>query len=93
MIDWFRGLDLIGKAGVILLALMIAGIAIGTIKHAIDAAFEGAEQKGAVVERATTQGKVLDHVTKANVAEDRYRNEPGAADADCLLDATNPAEC
>ena len=93
MIAWFKGLDLIGKAGVVLLALMIAGIAAMTINHAIDAAFEGAEQKGAVTERATTQGKVLENVEKANAAEDRYRNEPGAADADCLLDATNPAEC
>ena len=93
LFGWLTGLDLTGKVGVGVLALIIAVIAVVTINHAIDAAFDGAEQKGAVTERAATQGKVLDHVAKAAEATDRYRNDAAARDADCLRDARNPEDC
>lgn len=90
---WFKSLDLAGKVGVALLALMFAGIAVMTASHFIDAAFEMSEQKGAVTERAASQAKTLENVEKANDATNRYRNDPAVRDADCLRDATNAEDC
>ena len=93
MIDWFKSLDVAGKAGMIFLVIAMVAILIGTGKHLVDAAFETAEQKGAVIERAAGQAKTLDHLEKANAASTRFRDDPALRDADCLRDATNPQDC
>jgi hypothetical protein len=93
MITWFKALDMGGKAMVILCVALLAVVAIGTATHLIDAAFETAEQKGAIVERAAGNAKTLENVEKANAARKTYRSDPALRDADCLLDATNPQDC
>lgn len=93
MISWFKALDIQGKVGMIFLAIALVIIVIATATHLIDAAFETAEQKGAVTERAAVQAKTLDHLEKAHDATTRYRNDPAVRDADCLRDATNPQDC
>lgn len=93
MIAWFKALDFASKAWIVLLAIMLVAVAIGTGIHFIDAAFGSAEQKGAATERAAGTAKTLEHLEKANAAKARYRSDPALRDADCLLDATNPADC
>lgn len=93
MIAWFKGLDVAGKAGMIFLAIALVAIVIGTAGQLIDAAFETAEQNGAITERAAGQAKTLDHLEKANAASTRFRDDPALRDADCLRDATNPEDC
>lgn len=93
MIGWFKALDMGGKAMVIVFALLIAVACIGTGIHLVDTAFDTAEQKGAIVERAAGNAKTLENVEKANAARKTYRSDPAVRDADCLLDATNPADC
>lgn len=93
MIAWFKGLDLAGKAGMAFLAIALVAILIGTATHLVDAAFETAEQKGVITERAAGNAKTLDHLEKANAATAQYRDDPALRDADCLRDATNPEDC
>lgn len=93
MIAWFKALDGAGKAAMIGLALLLAVIAVGTAIHFVDAAFSTAEQRGAVAERAEAQGKTIENLEKARAAKDHYRGDAAVRDADCLRDATNPADC
>lgn len=93
LIGWFTGLETQGKAVAILIGIGLAVIAIATAVHFVNAAFEIAEDKGAVVERAEAQGKVIENVKAAKDAGTRYRADPAQRDAGCLLDATAPDDC
>lgn len=93
MIAWFKALDMGGKAMVIAFILLVAIACVGTGIHLVDTAFDTAEQKGAIVERAAGNAKTLENVETANAAKNRYRSDPDLRDADCLLDATNPEDC
>lgn len=90
---WFTGLDTTGKAIMALVGVGLIVIGVATAFHLVDALTETAEQKGAVTERAATQGKVIENVGKANKAGARYRADPAQRDAGCLLDATAPEDC
>lgn len=93
ILGWFTGLEAQGKAVAILIGIGLAIIATVTAVHFVNAAFEIAEDKGAVVERVEAQGKVIENVGKANEAGTRYRADPAQRDAGCLLDATAPDDC
>jgi hypothetical protein len=93
LITWFTGLDTTGKAIMALVGVGLIVIGIATAFHLVDALTETAEQKGAVVERAATQGKVIENVKAANKAGADYRADPAVRDAGCLLDATAPEDC
>lgn len=93
MIVWFKALGMGGKVMVIVFALLIVITLVGTGIHLVDTAFDTAEQKGAIVERAAGNAKTLENVETANAAKKRYRSDPDLRDADCLLDATNPEDC
>lgn len=93
LISWFTGLDTAGKAIMALVGIGLLVIFGATAFHVVDTLTETAEQKGAVIDRAATQGKVIENVAKANEAAARYRADPAQRDADCLRDATNPEDC
>ncbi len=91
--EWFATLATPNKAVMILVAVGLLVIAGVTALHVVDTLTETAEQKGAVVERVETQGKVIENVKAAKDAGDRYRADPAQRDAGCLLDATAPEDC
>lgn len=91
--EWFATLATPNKAVMILVAVGLLVIAGVTAVHVVDTLTETAEQKGAVVERAETQGKVIENVKAAKDAGERYRADPAQRDAGCLLDATAPEDC
>lgn len=91
--EWFATLATPNKAVMILVAVGLLVIAGVTALHVVDTLTETAEQKGAVAERAETQGKVIENVKAAKDAGDRYRADPAQRDAGCLLDATAPEDC
>lgn len=91
--EWFATLATPNKAVMILVAVGLLVIAGVTALHVVDTLTETAEQKGAVTERAQTQGKVIENVKAAKDAGDRYRADPAQRDAGCLLDATAPEDC
>lgn len=91
--EWFATLATPNKAVMILVAIGLLVIAGVTALHVVDTLTETAEQKGAVTERAATQGKVIENVKAAKDAGERYRNDPAVRDAGCLLDATVPEDC
>lgn len=91
--EWFASLATPNKAVMILVAIGLLVIAGVTAVHLVDTLTETAEQKGAVVERAQTQGKVIENVKAAKDAGERYRADPAERDAGCLLDATAPEDC
>lgn len=93
LIGWFKGLDLIGKLGIGLVVLMLFGIAVMTIRHFIDTAFEAAEDKGAAQVRERAKDATITNMEKANEATDAFRSDPAVRDAGCLQDARNPADC
>lgn len=91
--EWFATLATPNKAVMILVAVGLLVIAGVTAVHVVDTLTETAEQKGAVAERAETQGKVIENVKAAKDAGERYRADPAERDAGCLLDATAPEDC
>lgn len=93
LFTWFTGLDTTGKAIMALVGVGLIVIGVATALHVVDTLTETAEQKGAVTERAATQGKVIENVKAAKDAGDRYRADPAQRDAGCLLDATAPEDC
>lgn len=94
LLTWFTGLDTTGKAIMALVGVGLLVIGIATAFHLVDALTETAEQKGAVVERAATQGKVIENVEKANEARTDVRDPHSRAAYDqCVRSARNPANC
>jgi hypothetical protein len=94
LISWFTGLDTTGKAIMALVGVGLIVIGVATAFHLVDALTETAEQKGAVIERAATQGKVIENVKAANDARDAV-NDPRscAMYAECVRSARTPANC
>lgn len=91
--EWFAALATPNKAIMALVAVGLLAIGAVTAWHLVDALTEAAEQKGAAVERAEAQGKVIENVAKANEASARVRADPAVRDAECLRSARNPSEC
>lgn len=90
--SWFTELDIQAKIIMAFFALALVGIAIATMVHVVDTLTETAEQKGAVVERAQTQGKVIENVRKAKDAADAVRRD-GPSHGECLQDSRVRENC
>ena len=79
-------------APVVLAVMILIGIVVVFDRGAKRLANE-ARTAGAQTERASQNQETLNHVRQANEAAARYRNDAAVRNADCLRDATNPAEC
>lgn len=92
--EWFTGLATPNKAIMALVAVGLLAIVGVTAWHLVDALTETAEQKGAVVERAATQGKVIQNVKAAKDARDAV-NDPRscAMYVECVRSARTPTNC
>lgn len=93
VLKWFTGLDATGKAIMALVALGLLAIGLATAWHLVDTLTDTAEQKGAIVERAETQGKVIENVAKAKAAAETVRRDGGPSVDECLRDSRTPANC
>jgi hypothetical protein len=93
LISWFTGLDTTGKAIMALVGVGLIVIGVATAFHLVDALTDTAEQKGAVVERAATQGKVIENVKAAKDAGEAVRRDGGPSRDDCLRDSRTPGNC
>jgi hypothetical protein len=93
LLTWLSGLDVQAKIIMAFVGLAMVGIAIATAFHVVDALTETAEQKGAIVERAATQGKVIENVKAAKDAGEAVRRDGGPSRDDCLRDSRTPANC
>lgn len=89
---WLSGLNVSGKVIMALVAGGLLAIGIATGFHLVNSALATAEQKGAVAERAETQGKVIENVRKAQDAAEAVRRD-GVPLADCLRDSRTPENC
>lgn len=92
LIRWLSGLETQVKVILLLAVVGLIVIAMGTAWHLVNTAFEAAEDKGAVAERAEAQGKVIDNAIKAKAAADTVRRD-GVPLADCLRDSRTPENC
>lgn len=92
LLTWFTGLDTTGKAIMALVGVGLIVIGVATAFHLVDALTETAEQKGAVTERAATQGKVIENVKAAKDAGEAVRRD-GVPPTDCLRDSRAPSNC
>ena len=90
--EWFATLATPNKAVMILVAIGLLVIAGVTALHVVDMLTETAEQKGAVTERAETQGKVIENVKAAKDAGEAVRRD-GVPAVDCLRDSRRPENC
>lgn len=93
ILGWFTGLEAQGKAVAILIGIGLAVIATVTAVHFINAAFEIAEDKGAAVERAEAQGKVIENATKAKAAAESVLRDGGPSRDECLRDSRTRENC
>lgn len=93
LISWFTGLDVQAKIVMAFVGLALIGIGIATMFHVVDALTETAEQKGAITERAATQGKVIENVKTAKDAGEAVVRNGGPDRASCLRDSRTPANC
>jgi hypothetical protein len=91
--EWFATLATPNKAVMILVAIGLLVIAGVTALHVVDTLTETAEQKGAVAERAETQGKVIENVKAAKDAGEAVRRDGGPSRDDCLRDSRRPENC
>jgi hypothetical protein len=93
LIVWLSGLNVQGKVIMALVAVGLLAIGIVTAVHLIDTLTETAEQKGAVAERAETQGKVIENVRKAKDAAEAVRRDGGPSRDECLRDSRTRENC
>lgn len=93
LLTWLSGLDVQAKIIMAFVGLAMVGIAIATAFHVVDALTETAEQKGAIVERAATQGKVIENVKAAKDAGEAVRRDVSVRRDECLRHARNPEDC
>lgn len=93
MFGWFKGLDLIAKLGVGLMILAVIAVAIVTINHFTDRAFEAAEETGAANVRVIVAEKGMSNVENANEAAAEVKHDPVVRNADCLRDSRTPENC
>lgn len=90
--SWFASLGRRSKVGIGVAILCIAIVMMGTGYHLVNMAFGHAEDKGAAIERSTTQEKVIDNAIKAKAAADTVRRD-GVPLADCVRDSRAPENC
>jgi hypothetical protein len=93
MIDWFKGLNMVAKLGVVLMALALVGIAVATVNHFVDVAFQSAEETGAANVRAIVAEEGMSNVKNANEAAAEVRSDPVVRNADCVRDSRTPENC
>lgn len=94
LISWFGGLQPQMKAIMALVGIGLLVIVGMTAFHVVDTLTETAEQKGAVTERAATQGKAIENVEAANETRAAVSDPRScAAYVECLRSARNTANC
>lgn len=75
--QWFATLATPNKAIMVLVGIGLLVIAVAKAFHLVDTLTETATEKGAIVERAETQGKVIENVAKAKAAAETVRRDDG----------------
>lgn len=93
MLGWFKALPSQGKALMVLIVVVLGFVAVMTLSHLIDALTETSEQKGAVVERVQTQGKVIENAAKSKAAAESVVRDGGPSYDECLRDSRVRANC
>lgn len=94
LFSWFGTLQPQMKAVMVLLGIGLLVIIGAMAFHVVDTLTETAEQKGAVTERAATQGKAIENVKAANETRAAVSDPRScAAYAECLQSARNTANC
>lgn len=93
MIDWFKGLNMVAKLSVVLTALALVAIAVATVNHFVDVAFQSAEETGAANVRAIVAEEGMSNVKNANEAAAEVRSDPVVRNADCVRDSRTPENC
>jgi hypothetical protein len=93
MIDWFKGLNMVAKLSVVLTALALVGIAVATVNHFVDVAFQSAEETGAANVRAIVAEEGMSNVKNANEAAAEVRSDPVVRHTDCVRDSRTPENC
>jgi hypothetical protein len=93
LFTWFKGLDLLGKAGVGLVLAGLVFIAVMTAREFVDAAFEAAEEKGGATVRADSAEKGLADVVEANEAAETVKRDAVVRDALCVRTSRTPENC
>lgn len=90
---WFKGLDLSAKLGVGLMIVAAIAVAILTINHFTDRAFDASEDKGAANVRVIVAEKGMSNVENANKAAAEVSRDPVVRNADCVRDSRTPENC
>jgi riboflavin synthase len=93
MIDWFKGLNMVAKLSVVLTALALVAIAVATINHFIDVAFQSAEETGAANVRVIVAEEGMSNVKNANEAAAEVKRDPVLRHTDCVRDSRTPENC
>lgn len=93
MFAWFKGLDWMAKAGVGLMVLAVVAVAIVTVNHFTDSAFEAAEETGAANVRVIVAEKGMSNVENANKAAAEVKRDAVVRNADCVRDSRTPENC
>jgi len=93
MIAWFKGLDVVAKFGVVLTTLALAAIAVTTINHFVDNAFQSAEETGAANVRVIVAEEGMSNVKNANEAAAEVKRDPVLRHTDCVRDSRTPENC
>ncbi len=93
MFAWFKGLGVAAKLGVVAMLLGVVAIAVLTVNHFTDRAFESAEETGAANVRVIVAEKGMSNVENANEAAAEVKRDPVVRNADCLRDSRTPENC
>jgi hypothetical protein len=93
LLAWASGQGVEGKALLVIVAVFLAVVLIGTGHHLIGALRETERDRGAVEERAAHQAGVIENVAKAKEAARDFKRDPDGNLPDCVLDARNSEDC
>ncbi len=93
MFAWFKGLDLAAKLGIGLIILAVVAVAVLTINHFTNRAFDAAEETGAANVRVIVAEEGMSNVENANEAAAEVKRDPFVRNADCLRDSRTPENC
>ena len=93
IIAWFKGLGVTARLGVVLTILALVVIAVSTINHFTDSAFQSAEDTGAANVRAVVAEEGMSNAQIANEAANEVRSDPVVRHTDCLRDSRTPENC
>lgn len=93
MFGWFKGLDLVNKLSVGLILFGLFMVAIVTVNHFTDRAFESAKETGAANVRVIVAEEGMSNVEDANEAAAEVKRDPVVRNADCLRDSRTPESC